>query len=182
METENTETYTFTSSSGSMELEADASALVVRGRIALRPILVMICVLPVAAIAGYALFSRGTTGASIVVGGGLLAYAAYILDGSKKVTTLRLTGKHVEMTESRFLTKSHRRMKLHPNVEPSPESAHDEYEGFVNFLRLKGERRSHLDLLKGHTAQDVVWVWAAINHWRRGGPHSMALHLRRLGD
>jgi hypothetical protein len=71
-------------------------------------------------------------------------------------------------------------MKLHPDVEPSPESADDEYEGFINFLRLKGERRSHLDLLRGHTAQDVVWVWGAINHWRRGGPHSMALHLSAL--
>jgi hypothetical protein len=180
MEAENTETYTLKSSSGSMELEADARALVVRGRVALRPILVVICVLPVAAIAAYALFSRSTTGDSIVIGGGLLAYAAYILDCSKKVTMLRLTGEYVEVTESRFLTESHRRMKLQPNLEPSPESAHDEYEGFINFLRLKGERRSHLDLLKGHAAQDVAWVWAAINHWRRGGPHNMALHLTAL--
>jgi len=180
METETTETYTFKSSSGSMELEADACALVVRGRVALRPILVLICVLVLAAIAGYLLFSRGTTGDSIVIGGGLLAYAAYILDSSKKVTTLRLAGEEVEVTESRVLTKSHRRMKLLANVEPSPESANDEYEGSINFLRLKGERRSHLDLLRGHSAQDVVWVWAAINHWRRRGPHNMALHLTAL--
>ena len=180
MEAESTERYTFVSASGSMELEADARVLLVTGRVALRPLLILIGVLPFAAIAGYFLFSRDTTGGSIVIGGCLLAYAAYILDSSKKVTTLRLAGEEVEVTESRVLTSSHRRMRLLPNVESSPESAHDEYEGFINFLRLKGERRSHLDLLRGHTAQDVVWVWAAINHWRRGGPHAMASHLTAL--
>jgi len=180
MEAEKSETYTFKSSSGSMELEADARALVVTGRVAFRPILVVIGVLPVVAIGGYMLFCQGEAGSSIVVGSGLLAWAAYILDRSKNLTTLRLTGEDVEVKESRLLTKSRRRIRLLPNLEPSAESATDENGGFINFLRLKGIRRSKLDLLRGHTAEDVVWVWAAINHWRREGPHNMALHLTAL--
>jgi hypothetical protein len=174
------EAYAFVSTSGAMELEADARALVVKGRVALRPILVVMGVLPLAALAGYLMFWRVATGASIVVGCGLLAWVLSILDRSKNVTTLRLTGNEVEVTASRLLTKSHRRMILRPDLAPSAESATDENEGFINFLRLKGERGAKLDLLRGHTAEDVVWVWAAINHWRQGGPNNMALHLTAL--
>lgn len=101
-------------------------------------------------------------------------------DRSKRSTTLRLVGDDVEATESRLLTKSRRRITLRPDLDATAESMTDGNDGFIRFLRLPGQRSSKLDLLKGNTAQDVVWVWAAIGHWRRGGPHDMALHLSAL--
>jgi hypothetical protein len=178
METDNPGRYTFRSPSGSLELEADGRVLIVKGRVGLHPILATIGVSPLVVIAGYLLCRQGPIG--VVIGAGLLAWAAYIFDKSRRSTTLRLVRDDVEATESRLLTRWHKRIKLRPVVDVGAESVTDENDGYINFLRLPGQRASKLDLLKGHNAQDVVWVWAAINHWRRGGPHKMALHLSAL--
>lgn len=180
MEAEQSERHTFRSPSGAMELEADTEVLLVKARVQVRPIFVAMGVFPIVAAAGYVLFREGASPGPIVIATGLLVWAAYIVNRSRTLTTLRLVGKDAAVMESRIFTTRHRRIKLRPDLDATAESTTDGNDGFINFVRLKGERSSKLDLLRGHTAEDVVWAWAAINHWRRGGPHGMALHLSAL--
>jgi len=161
--------HTTTSPSGAVQVEADATQLVVRARVTVRPLLVALGVLPLAGIAVYLPLRSGESLTSFWwVSCGLLGIAAYFLNSSRCTTTLRFAGGYADLTEVRLFTTTRKHVTLNRNADPQVESRQDEYEGFINFLRLKVAGESHLDVLRGHKAEDIVWVWAAIQHWREG--------------
>jgi hypothetical protein len=177
----NAEEHTTRSPSGAVQVEADDTQLIVKAKVTAKPFLVSLVVLSLAGIAVYLpLHSKESLSSFWVISCGLLGFAACILNSSRCKTTLRFAAGYAELTEVRLFTTSRKRVVLNRNAEPGVESREDGYEGFINFLRLKVAGESHLDVLRGHTAEDVVWVWAAIQHWREGGPHNMALHLTAL--
>jgi hypothetical protein len=170
-----------TSPSGAIQAQADSTELVVTGRLPVRPLIIVFGVLPFVGIALYFLLPLGTSMlASALVGDGLLVYAAYLADSSSRSTTLRLSGEYADVTEARLFTTSRKHVRLLVGVDPAVESRNTETDEYINFLRLRVVGESHVDLLRGHSAQDVAWVWAAIIHWRAGGPHNMELHLTAL--
>jgi hypothetical protein len=157
------------SPSGALLLEADSNSLVLKGRVTSSPAVVLLWALPLVAIAVYLLLPFGkSTGSHLLVGFGLLAYAGYLLNLTKNRTTLRLSGEHAEVTQVRPLLTSHKHVRLSLNADPSIESNPMEngYE-YMRFLRLKLTKGSHLDVLHGHTADDIVWAMDAITQWRK---------------
>jgi hypothetical protein len=80
------------SPSGALLLEADSNSLVVKGRVTSSLTAVLLWALPLVAIAVYLVLPLGkSTGSSVWVGFGLLAYAGYLLNLTRNRTTLRLT-------------------------------------------------------------------------------------------
>jgi hypothetical protein len=172
-----TEEHSTKSPSGALLLEADSNSLVVKGRVTSSLTVVLLWAIPLVAIAVYLVLPLGkSTGSSVWLGCGLLAYAGYLLNLTRNRTTLRLTDEYADVTQVRLFLASRKHVRLNPDADPSIESEPLEngYE-YLRFLRLKLAGGSHLDVLQGHTADDIVWALDAITHWRRGGPHNMPL-------
>jgi hypothetical protein len=158
------------SPSGALLLELDSASLVVKGRVTSSLTVVLLWALPLVAIAEYLVLPLGkSTGSSVWVGFGLLAYAGYLLNLTRSRTTLRLAGEHADVTQARLLMTSRKRVRLNPSADPSIESDPTEngYE-YVRFMRLKLSGGSHFNVLHGHTADDIVWVLEASSRWREG--------------